>query len=227
MFVVLLSVTGLFLNHSDDLDLDSAYLESGWLLDWYGISTPDATMSYAAGTSLVTSIDELAFRDGQHIEGILAPVVGAVALPDTIVIASPSELFLFTDDWALIERLDVATVLPLPLTAIGKATERVLIIKNALGNQSSSHDLVQWRVPDTDEIDWSERVVTPEPLIRKLNVSFRGRGITLERLLLDLHSGRIFGEKGVYLIDAAAVLFLVLAISGVWLWSRRRRRDAN
>ena len=50
----------------------------------------------------------------------------------------------------------------------------------------------------------------------------RGSGLPVERVLLDLHSGRIFGKPGVYVVDAAAILFLVLAASGVWLWGKRR-----
>ncbi len=40
--------------------------------------------------------------------------------------------------------------------------------------------------------------------------------------MLDLHNGRIFGGFGVFLIDAAAVLFLILAVTGVWMWARSR-----
>ena len=40
--------------------------------------------------------------------------------------------------------------------------------------------------------------------------------------MLDLHSGRILGSWGVYLVDAAAILFMLLAITGVWLWGKRR-----
>jgi uncharacterized iron-regulated membrane protein len=55
-----------------------------------------------------------------------------------------------------------------------------------------------------------------------LRSAWRGTGLSLERVLLDLHSGRILGEAGVWLVDAAALLFLLLAGSGVWLWGRRR-----
>ena len=55
-----------------------------------------------------------------------------------------------------------------------------------------------------------------------LQAAYRGYGLTLERVLLDLHSGRVLGSAGVLLVDAAAILFLLLAISGLWLWSRRR-----
>ena len=44
-------------------------------------------------------------------------------------------------------------------------------------------------------------------------------------MLLDLHSGRIFGEYGVYLMDAAAVALLWLSGSGLWVWWQRRRKQ--
>ena len=54
----------------------------------------------------------------------------------------------------------------------------------------------------------------------ELEEAYRGTGLTLERVLLDIHAGRIPGATGVFLVDAAALLFLVLAISGLWLWAR-------
>ena len=40
--------------------------------------------------------------------------------------------------------------------------------------------------------------------------------------MLDAHSGRFFGKYGAYVIDAAAILLLTLAITGIWLWATRR-----
>ena len=54
--------------------------------------------------------------------------------------------------------------------------------------------------------------------------SFRGRGLTLERVMLDLHSGRIFGDFGIYIMDAAAVALLWLSGSGLWVWWSRRMK---
>ena len=45
--------------------------------------------------------------------------------------------------------------------------------------------------------------------------------LTFERVLLDLHSGRIFGRAGPLVMDAAAVLFIALALTGFWMWLRR------
>lgn len=52
---------------------------------------------------------------------------------------------------------------------------------------------------------------------------FRGRILPWERVILDLHSGRIFGPWGPWLMDAAAILLLFLAGSGVSIWWKRQR----
>ena len=46
--------------------------------------------------------------------------------------------------------------------------------------------------------------------------------VNWERVLLDLHSGRLFGPWGVRLVDAMALLFAVLAVSGLIISWRRR-----
>ena len=51
--------------------------------------------------------------------------------------------------------------------------------------------------------------------------------LSLDRLLLDLHSGRLFGKTGVYLMDAAAIGLLLLSITGLIVWLRRRKSETS
>jgi uncharacterized iron-regulated membrane protein len=60
-------------------------------------------------------------------------------------------------------------------------------------------------------------------LERALQNHYRSEVLPLERLLLDLHSGRFFGSAGPWIMDAAAVLLVLLALSGTWIWLRRKR----
>ena len=53
--------------------------------------------------------------------------------------------------------------------------------------------------------------------------TFDDEVLPIERLLLDLHSGRFFGRFGPWVMDAAAVLIVLLGVSGTWIWLRRRR----
>ena len=56
-------------------------------------------------------------------------------------------------------------------------------------------------------IDWYG---IPEPII------------TLERVVIDIHSGRFFGLSGVVITDLAAIAILFLAFSGVYTWFKKR-----
>ena len=53
--------------------------------------------------------------------------------------------------------------------------------------------------------------------------AYRGGGLPLERVILDLRSGRIVGQWGVYVVDGAALLFLALVITGLWMWATQYR----
>ena len=46
LFVIVLAVTGLALNHTQELGLDSNYVKSGALLNWYGVQAPENITSY-------------------------------------------------------------------------------------------------------------------------------------------------------------------------------------
>ncbi|HED18424.1 MAG TPA: PepSY domain-containing protein, partial [Gammaproteobacteria bacterium] len=36
-FMLVIAVTGVLLNHTEGLQLDSRHVQSNWILDWYGI----------------------------------------------------------------------------------------------------------------------------------------------------------------------------------------------
>lgn len=53
----------------------------------------------------------------------------------------------------------------------------------------------------------------------------RGRGISLEKFILDLHTGNIFGVSGKFISDLAAIALIFLALSGLYnLWMRKKGR---
>ena len=222
LFVIVLSVTGLALNHTESLQMDSTHVQSELLLDWYGIHAPDYLGSYSAGPALFTAVNERVFRDSEILDDVPAPLVGAIAYQDLIIVASLDQLTLLTRDGERIESLGSAAGVPAGMKAIGITTDGAIAIKAAHGVYLTDENLLEWSETDTLEATWSIESDTPPELVQDLQASYRGNGLPLERVVLDLHSGRLLGNAGVLLVDAAAILFLLLAISGVWLWSRRR-----
>ncbi len=61
-------------------------------------------------------------------------------------------------------------------------------------------------------------------LLHEIESKHTGNGINLERMVLDFHSGRLFGSIGVWFVDIVGVMVILLALSGLFLWFGRRRR---
>lgn len=227
--VLMLAATGLMLNHTEALKLDHYLVTSEAILNWYGIRGPGQVTSYAMGGHRLTQAGSRLYLDAQPLPGAYGPLQGAVVLDGRVVAVVDGELVLLTSEGALIERLGRAHGVPPGARRIGRADDGRLVISAAGGYFAVDQNLLRWtaleRIPS---IRWSEPSVPPAALRKRIVEHYRGSHLTLERLTLDLHSGRILGQGGSYVMDAAAGAMLLLAGSGVWLWTRgmlhRRQR---
>ena len=63
VLVVILIITGIALNHTERLQLDSKFVNESWLLDWYGMGPDKPPISFKVGEDWLTEIDgHLFFR---------------------------------------------------------------------------------------------------------------------------------------------------------------------
>ena len=56
---------------------------------------------------------------------------------------------------------------------------------------------------------------------------FGAANLSWERWLQDLHSGRFFGPIGVWLMNLASFVFILLGFTGLVLWFTSRRVKAR
>jgi uncharacterized iron-regulated membrane protein len=115
-----------------------------------------------------------------------------------------------------------------PLQGLGRVDSHV-VLQTANG----------WFLADLDRMDFSEPAaggvliqqlapgVLPQVIHR--GIPAQESWLTWERLLLDLHSGRVLGPVGVLIVDAIGVVLAMLAMSGLamWLLHRRRRHSSH
>ena len=222
LFVILLAITGLALNHTEALEMDATHVQSDLLLDWYGIHAPEDFISFSAGNRVFSEVNSHIYQDTERLAELKAPLIGAVTSQDFIILATLDQLTLVSSDGEVIERLGSAAGVPAGMKSIGMTGDGRIAIEAAHGYYLTDDSFLEWNETDTVEASWSGQTPTPPLLVTALRQAYRGSGLTLERIILDLHSGRILGNAGVLLVDAAAILFLLLAFSGVWLWGRRR-----
>jgi uncharacterized iron-regulated membrane protein len=65
----------------------------------------------------------------------------------------------------------------------------------------------------------------PDELLQSLQAKYRGRGLSVERVLADVHSGRIVNITGPYLMDAVGLLLIALSVTGIVMWARPRKKS--
>ncbi len=229
LLVILLVVTGIPLNHTSGWQLDRRAVRAPWLLAHYGIQVADP-IGYPVGERWIIRAGRHLFLDGVEVGRCASDLVGAVATDQMLVAVCAEELVLLTDDGELIERVGSTYGIPLPMTG-------VTLAENKLWLQSKA----RWYQLDLDSLSWtaagagssgSLRAAGPStipPALRgAVSEAMLGESLTVERVLLDLHSGRLFGAAGVWLMDMAGVMLLIIAVSGCYVWlskpGRFRRR---
>jgi hypothetical protein len=223
VFVIVLVVTGIMLNHTEGMSLDERTVGSAAVKNWYGLDTPDSLRGYSLrGQWLIQAGDKI-FLDDTPIADCPQRIVGAAVIPDGVAAATEDSLLLFTADGQLIEKIGAESGLPLGITGLA-ATDSHFVVAAGGSAWSTTVDVDEW-----EEIkwqDWSKPLPLPPEIATALQPHISGDGITLERLVLDIHSGRILGPVGVLLVDAAALLLLFLAVSGLLIhFSGRGKKE--
>jgi len=221
LLIVILSVTGIMLNHTEQFGLDESIVESDFLLDWYGLNPKGKPVSYAAGSNTVTQWSgQLFFNNGALLTS-KEKLRGAIVFQDMIVIALNNMLILVDSAGELIEKLsDISGVKD--IRRIGLKNNSV-IVETASGKMFvADEQIISWTADSQKNISWSAAIELNSDQAEKIKQVYRGKGLALERIVLDLHSGRIFSASwGAYIMDLAAIIMILLGISGAWVWWTR------
>jgi len=81
LFIFFLVVTGIALQHSDDLNLPEKFLSNTWLLKYYGIK-PNPITTYQLGNQTVSHAGETIYLSGKPIDVHADSLQGAIAIKD-------------------------------------------------------------------------------------------------------------------------------------------------
>ena len=222
LFVIFLAASGIVLNHSQELGLNSNYIQAEWLLDLYQVSPEAEPVGYHSPHVWVTQVGARLYFNENEIANDVSELIGIVSINDIDVIAYDGQLTLLTHEGDVIEHLTGAVGVPAGMQAIGLDAQSNLIIKAAHGYYRVNLDDLDWEEFDHLDANWSESSSIPDELKKSLLIQYRGTGLIIERVILDFHSGRIVGQWGVYVVDLMAILFLIMAFTGVWMWWTRR-----
>ena len=222
-FVILIAITGLLLNHTEDFAFDRHHVQAGWVLDWYGIDPPEDLHSYRAGDRQVTLVEDRLYLNRTAFEGNYHGLRGAAYIDGIFVIAVDDGILLATPLGEIIEHLQGTDRVPADIEQIGVDTSGVLIAQTGMKHYKADSDFIDWAPWEGDPatIQWAQATVVGSELKASLQRRFRNEILPVERVLLDLHSGRFFGWLGPWVSDVAASLLISLPLSGPGIWLKR------
>lgn len=225
LFTLIIAFTGILLNHTDDFKFNDSHVQSEWILDWYGIEAPEQLLSFPVGDRNVTLMGDDLYLDRKEIGDDYADLTGAVQIDDMLVVSVNNNILLLTPRGEIIERLKRKDGVPAGIEKIGIDANNKLAVRTLHEIYQPDSDFIRWQRYDGDDsnIHWASPAPLEPRLKSMLRNHFRGEVLPVERVLLDLHSGRFFGKAGPWLFDIAAALLILLSLSGTWIWLKRRR----
>jgi hypothetical protein len=222
IWFILLSISGFLLNHTAELKLKQRFITTDWILEYYGIKVLPILNGFKLQDQLwLTHSKDSLFLNDKNIENIsIQQLQGAILFQNQlIVILADNQLFLLTLKGELIEKINY---LPADPQNMG-ISENQIILKTKESYFVTNETFSQWKpIEKIEQMNLSTQETLPNALKENINQNNKLGLLNIERVLLDLHSGRIFGWWGVYVIDAMGLILLWLASSGGWLWLKRQ-----
>lgn len=233
-FIIFLSLSGVALNHTTLLALAHQAITNTWLLDHYGIAPPSDVRFYQQNAQQVSKnlqvTNNLLWLNDTLVLESASELVAATLISSTqystdqiILAVSSNQLTLFNQQGDLIDQLGEALGVPQNINALS-VNQHDVIVKTATGYFQTNTDFLTWKkVTFVIEPNWITPIEVSDTLTAKAELAYRSQFLSLERIILDAHSGRIFGLFGVLFMDGVAILLILLSLSGVYIWVRYAR----
>ena len=214
LWLLMVAITGLLLQHSDHLNLRQKKMNWPWALKLYGLPVDSWGPAYAVGgDTVVQRGNRVAW--GEHVINSLPSDVlrGAFILPaprQGVALVFESEIWQFDENFKPVDRQLQVDGLPVPLQKVALVGDRLHIESQNKAWSSPWPNLELW-TPD------EAKVVYMKPLNFQPKGVLEPEGLAWERVLLDLHAGRWLGIGGTWGSDLSALALIYLIASGLWL----------
>ena len=228
LFLFTLAGSGLLLVFSDALHLPNTQVQQSWLMNWYGIHAPPSPRGFQRGPHWVTQFGARLYLDTNEISQVAGVLLGvfdvAGETADEWLAMTDAELLVINGAGTVLEHLGRESGMPVGVTSVGRDAHGHIVLASSTGRYQYNPDSGEF-APQShiENIEWSAATTPPTAIADVLLKAYRGEGLSLERVLLDLHSGRLFGRWGSAVVTGASLALIFLAASGVYVTLRRAR----
>jgi len=225
IFIITLAVTGIMLNHTNSLQLGHTKINNALILSLYDINPKSPLISYQTEQHIFSQLDEQIYFDTKKILSAKQQIRGVTNAGEIIILVLSHDVILLTRNAEIIDRYALAQENEIEHIGLYKNNVIIKMMNQTLWQ--ADEDILNWQPIELKQMTWAPPVQLNENLKQNLLTQYRGEGLPLERIVLDIHSGRIFGPLGVYVVDAVGIIMLFLSFSGAWMWWQRRLKQSR
>jgi len=229
IFVVILLVTGILLNHTEGLQLDSRFTHSSLLRKMYGLPVNLDISVAVAHQQLISQFQDKIYLNEQPVDSCQGELVGAIGLnklagfEQSLLVACSNGLLWLDITGEYLDFITTSSINLDQIVKLGTTTKHFPIIDDGKIIYAINLDLLTLTPNPQSGISWSQLQQADTSIAKQLDNAYYQDAISWEQLLLDMHSGRLFGGQiGVLLMDASAVILLLLVLSGLYMWWIKR-----
>ncbi|MDM4768744.1 PepSY domain-containing protein [Solimonas sp. SE-A11] len=233
LFLIWLGFSGFLINQSASWGYDTKRVDWDWVMRLYSLHPEPPQVGFRAGNYWLASTSDYTLIDAKPLETPIRELRGFVqggsADKPLLFVAATESLLLLTPKG---ERIDELTPPILPVSTI----RRIGSVKGHPGSIAvqdldafqSLDEGNSWTPVASTAVEWSEAQPLPDGERSRLTPYSRP-SVSLEHVLVDAHSGRLFGSFGAWVINFVGIAAMLLAISGIWMMYRtssaRRKRQ--
>lgn len=220
VFVVWLAISGWLLNHTAFLHLAQRSITTPLITAHYSLQMQWPTKVFNTASHWLTFNDTATWLDGRPLSVAATAPLGLVEDERALYIATATTFSVLEKNGDPIDR-ETSDLLPIKIIArIGRGCAGIAI--GDADHVYASRDGIIWQRCD-EAVQWSQA----EPLSEKQRATIKlleQPGVPLEKLIQDLHSGRFFGALGPLVVDLVGLVFVLLALSGIWMFAHQRKQ---
>ena len=225
LVLIFLAISGFALNHSPALKLNKISLSNSWLLSWYGFEKPAINGFNLQGQWLYQDGNSQLFLDQKAVAPCSTPLLSSARDAGILYALCANALLILTENGQLVESFSQLDGLPINALAITAVEGRLYLLTDSEAFTFNPDSFVLTPEPDFDRAVLApQTTLAPIPTSLEQQLENSGPSISLETVILDLHSGRFFGQFGVIVIDIVGLLICILSITGLMAWINRLRQ---
>ena len=155
-------------------------------------------------------------------------LVGAVARPGELVIATTGELFVYDAQGEYLDRLGEESLPAVPIERIGLDESHRVHLQTSAGHHVLGQDFLNFEtVPGEGAVAWNAPRAGLEEKASLQETLVENADFTWSRVITDLHSGSLLGKVGRFLVDLTGIAVIVLTLLGIRLLFRRNSQKTK